>query len=508
MRDRTARPAVFLALAIMAFASAAQAVTIEENAILNTSVSNSSVTFSVETSFSEIVVERTYIYMEGISYNDGSQESCASYNHTAENTNIDSASLCPPAGEEAPASQSNRFAPGSTLPLASGPAEENDKPGSPSGPAEEIDVRENRTLEMETGGNVTLLFNGQRITLRMLGTSDRNQTATFEIDGETVSLPAGGSYFLDVSGIILELELTEIESGNAFLSVRPAQQISQNQTQEDVPAEAGEAENPWPAIVPALVAALLVCAYLAYSRAYPRKKRGGRAVDALTAAAARETKKARKSRETALRKEVAGLRKSLASLKDDIQTMNADEVTDELGMEMKVSGAMEDINRRISAFSRKADRAFSQLNEKMEDIEQEKRQAISSPMEDLGEELSAIRSELKGLVKKQDVLSIAGQPAARNKGKAPKGTDRPGGPEAVKVSRLREFSGKEIEVECRLRLAKVHGGRGGRAYWYDASDGSGKSILVSGRKLPDGKNRIRCIVKKTASGNYYMQLAK
>ena len=68
--------------------------TLDSANILNTTVSNSSMTFSITITLSEAVIEPTYIYLTGVSYVQGGvTKTCTTLNHSTANTVLDSANF-------------------------------------------------------------------------------------------------------------------------------------------------------------------------------------------------------------------------------------------------------------------------------------------------------------------------------------------------------------------------------------------------------------------------------
>jgi len=69
-------------------------VTLDSTTVLNTTVSNSSMTFSITVTVSEITIEPTYIYLTDVSYVQGGvTKTCATLTHSQENTVLDSANF-------------------------------------------------------------------------------------------------------------------------------------------------------------------------------------------------------------------------------------------------------------------------------------------------------------------------------------------------------------------------------------------------------------------------------
>ena len=93
---------IFILIASIFILSFASAITLDSTAVLNTTVSNSSITFSIEVTASEITIEPTYIYLTDVSYIQGGvTKTCATLNHSTANTVLDSANF-PCTGPDSP----------------------------------------------------------------------------------------------------------------------------------------------------------------------------------------------------------------------------------------------------------------------------------------------------------------------------------------------------------------------------------------------------------------------
>jgi hypothetical protein len=85
---------IFILIASIFILSFASAITLDSTTVLNTTVSNSSMTFSIEVTASEITIEPTYIYLTSVSYvQDGTTKTCSTLNHSTANTVLDSANF-------------------------------------------------------------------------------------------------------------------------------------------------------------------------------------------------------------------------------------------------------------------------------------------------------------------------------------------------------------------------------------------------------------------------------
>lgn len=82
---------VFIILIISLLTVNTYAITFENNTILNTSISNSSITFSFKVEVTNVTIEPNYVYLQGITFdNITGNFTCNDVNQTTQNSNIDS----------------------------------------------------------------------------------------------------------------------------------------------------------------------------------------------------------------------------------------------------------------------------------------------------------------------------------------------------------------------------------------------------------------------------------
>lgn len=93
------------------------AVTINQGVVLNTTSSNSSVTFSFDVNASNFTIEPTYILLYGVNFTNSTGTYTCDVNHSTPNSNLDSAQFCP--GEQRAAQEPSLGGGGGTAAVTS-----------------------------------------------------------------------------------------------------------------------------------------------------------------------------------------------------------------------------------------------------------------------------------------------------------------------------------------------------------------------------------------------------
>jgi hypothetical protein len=219
-----------------------------------------------------------------------------------------------------------------------------------------------------------------------------------------------------------------------------------------------------------------------------------------------------RSMERSLREEMAEIRDSISALRDTVVKKSLEKDVERKEIEGILEKAADDINGKVSDISVRMEKTFSDLKEKISKPAQDGGSAASEPLSDLSRDIDAIRSQLPGFMVKKDSAASGGgeekkeaQPQekqAHASKAAASDLKSPG------IAAAGKFVGKDIAVECTLRLFKSLDEPGMKIYWYKASDESGECILASKERIPDGKAAIQATVRKTGSGTVYLDYVR
>ncbi len=190
--------------------------TLDSTTVLNTTVSNSSITFSITITVSEVTVEPTYIYLTSVLYTqDGETHTCATLNHSEANTVLDSADF-PCNGDE--------------------PEEPGAVGGNPTFSPSSEDLKEGYSKILLEGWKVSIPFNDNNYELEVEQIYEDKikfsvESKVFELNiNETKKIDLDGDNYYD-----LEVFIGSIDGARTQLEFK--------EIHEEVPTEEQEAQE-------------------------------------------------------------------------------------------------------------------------------------------------------------------------------------------------------------------------------------------------------------------------
>ncbi len=203
------------------------------------------------------------------------------------------------------------------------------------------------------------------------------------------------------------------------------------------------------------------------------------------------------------------LEKNLNEIKEAIDMLKDSRIIDTCynQQEHPDNSKFRELEKRVDSLGKALRDVTEMLRKRIDEVAVTGDVEITESVRDMKKEIDAIRSSLSEFVRKVELEDVMLRPAIKIRGKY-----RAGSPEdvpkkkckAVSIKKFPRFVGKDVTVDCRIRLFNSMERGRQKIYWYEIQDSTGSSILMSYGSIKARKGKITGEVRKTKHGSCYL----